>query len=139
MNIIPNLGIGPLRFGMSPAEVRSLMLEDEKYEDWMGGNRSDSLLYRGLILEFDKHDSLGPLADSRFIGVHVRGREDAVLWGKNIHNWNRFAIEEYLDRANISYSLLKNRDLSVVSLSLTLSFDTALQLEFVELWSFPTQ
>lgn len=63
LDILPWTGLGPLRFGMKPNEVRRAFDEDQVYEDWMGGNLNDSLLYRGLILGFDKEDSRGPLKD----------------------------------------------------------------------------
>jgi hypothetical protein len=47
MIIYPNQGIGPIKFGMSPEEVKALMGIEEVYEPWMGGNRNDSLLYPG--------------------------------------------------------------------------------------------
>ena len=53
MEVIPNIGIGPVRFGMSPAEALAAIPEGQKYEEWMGGNRNDSLLFHGLILGFD--------------------------------------------------------------------------------------
>ena len=53
MEVIPNIGVGPVRFGMSPAEVLTAIPEGQKYEEWMGGNRNDSLLFHGLILGFD--------------------------------------------------------------------------------------
>ncbi len=59
------------------------------YENWMGGNLNDSLLYPGLILGFDKCDSHGPLENSRFTEFQVLKREDAVLYGKPFMNWTK--------------------------------------------------
>ena len=82
MEIIPKVGLGPLRFGMAPDQVRALFSEQETYEDWMGGNLNDSILYRGLIIEFDLCDAWGPLAGSKFREVRLHRREDAILWGR---------------------------------------------------------
>ena len=46
---------------MSPDEVVALMGEEQTYEDWMGGNLNDSLLYHHLIIGFDKYDGLSPV------------------------------------------------------------------------------
>ena len=52
-DIQPGLGVGPVRFGQTPAEVEAAMAEPQLYEEWMGGNHNDSLFYQGLILGFD--------------------------------------------------------------------------------------
>jgi hypothetical protein len=58
MEIIPNIGLGQLRFGMSPSEVQAVLGCHQSYEPWMGGNLNDSLLYPGLIIGFNKCDKL---------------------------------------------------------------------------------
>ena len=118
MEILPNIGIGEIRFGMRPKEVRERLSEAETYEDWMGGNLNDSLLYRGLILGFDAHNARGPLAHSRFTEVRLNRREDAVIWGKNLFAWTNLSIAEHLERTGIPYQLSDNGDLLVPSLSL---------------------
>jgi len=50
MEIIPDIGLGSMRFGMSPDEVVALMGEAQTYEDWMGGNLNDSLVYHHQLL-----------------------------------------------------------------------------------------
>ena len=62
--INPGVGVGPVTFGQSPSEVQAAMAEQQMYEDWMGGNLNDALLFRGLRLHFSKCDSRAPLADS---------------------------------------------------------------------------
>jgi hypothetical protein len=64
LDIHPGVGIGPIRHGMRPAEVLAVFPEPQVYEDWMGGNLNDALLFRGLRLHFSKCDSRAPLADS---------------------------------------------------------------------------
>ena len=120
---------------MGPAEIRGLFLETETYEEWMGGNLNDSLLYRGLILGFDACDAHGPLAHSHFAEVRLNRREDAVLWGKNLFAWTKASIEDHLQRNGIPYELPDNGDLLVSSLSLAMSFDNSGGLEYVEMWA----
>ena len=134
MELVPKVGIGPLRFGMSPVEVRALLPEESTYEEWMGGNLNDSLLYHGLIIGFDECDSMGPLPDSRLNRICVFGREDAVIWGRGICDWTKEEATTHLDQSRISYRNLDSGDVSVQDLSLTLSFDNSNHLEYVEVW-----
>ena len=135
MEIIPKVGIGPLCFGMTPDQVRALFSEEETYEDWMGGNLNDSILYRGLILGFDRCDTWGPLASSKFRELRLHGRQDAVLWGKNILDWCKADAIDYLERRGFAYRLSNGRDLSIPKSSLVLSFDDVGRLEHLEMWS----
>jgi hypothetical protein len=63
MEIFPNIGLGPIRFGMNPSQVQAVLGSDRTYEPWMGGNLNDSQLYPGLIIGFDNCDDRGPLKD----------------------------------------------------------------------------
>lgn len=135
MEIIPNIGIGPMRFGMSPSEVLTNFPEEQKYENWMGGNRNDSLLFHGLIFGFDKCNGTGPLAESRLVEFTIYGREDVRLWGRVISEWSREAVTEYLGRNGISYEIHENGDLSVRQYALALSFSEMGHLEWVEAWA----
>ena len=134
LQIIPNVGIGPLRFGMNPDEVRRRFPEKETYEDWMRGNLNDSLLYRGLILEFDACDSHGPLTHSRFSGLRLNRREDATLWGRGLFDWTKTSIGHHLENNGIAYESLENGDILVASLSTSMSFDESDLLEYIEMW-----
>jgi hypothetical protein len=134
MELIPNVGIGSLRFGMSPAEVRAVRPEEQTYEEWMGGNLNDSLLYHGLIIGFDECNSTGPLPDSRLTRICVLGREDAVIWGQAICDWTKETVTSHLDRSRIPCRMLDSGDVSVQALSLSLSFDDSGRLEYVEMW-----
>lgn len=135
MELIPNVGLGPLRFGMRPAEVDALFPEEQAYEDWMGGNLNDSMLYRGIIIGFDYCDSDGPLSQSQFREVRVNRREDAVIWGKNISDWRKAEVTDHLERVGTRYRLSTCGDVSVPDLSLLLSFDDSDRLEYVEMWA----
>jgi hypothetical protein len=134
MEILPNIGIGAIRFGMRPAEVRLLMLEPETYEEWMGGNLNDSLLYRGLILGFDACDAYGPLAHSHFTNLRLSRRED-IIWGKNLFAWTKASIADHLGRNAVPHEFPDNGDLLVPSLSLEMSFDKSDGLEHIEMWA----
>src|SRR5258707_6707594 len=38
MEKIPNIGLGPLRFGMIPSQVQAVLGSHRTYGHWMGGN-----------------------------------------------------------------------------------------------------
>jgi hypothetical protein len=135
MEVLPNVGIGALRFGMNPTEVRALLQEKESYEDWMGGNLNDSLLYRGLIIGFDECDSNGPLTQSRFRELRLNRRDDAVIWGRNLFDWTKAAITDHLEHSGLPYRLSACGDVSVPDSSLLLAFDESGRLEYIEMWA----
>jgi hypothetical protein len=135
LQIIPNIGIGPLRFGMGPDEVRRRFPEEETYEEWMGGNLNDSLLYTGLILGFDAHDSHGPLVHSHFCEVSLNRREDATLWERGLFAWTKASIRDHLENNGIAYETDENGEIFVSSLSMSMSFDESELLEYIEMWS----
>jgi hypothetical protein len=80
-DLVPNERVGPAHFGLRPAQVTSVMGETELYEDWMGGNLNDSLLFRGLILGFDRCDANGPLPDGRLIEARVKDDQAPAFSG----------------------------------------------------------
>ena len=103
LHLLPNEGIGNVRFGMNPAQVRSNFPEEETYEDWMGGNLNDALLFRGIIFLFDSEDSFGPLPDSKMTTFIVRGREDVYLGGSPIEWWTLEQTTELLEVKGINF------------------------------------
>ena len=134
MEVIPNNGLGPLRFGMSPEQVRSLLEEPETYEEWMGGNLNNSLLYKGLIIGFDACDAYGPLAHSKFCEASIHYRDDVVIMGKRLLDWSRSAVIDRLEEESLSYTLSPDTDIRVAELSLAFSFGDEDQLIFLEMW-----
>jgi len=135
MEIIPNIGLGPLRFGMSPKQVRSLLDEPEVYEDWMGGNLNDSLLYKGMILGFDWHDAYGPLPFSEFRGAQINMREDVVVLGKRLLDWKKLSLTDRLEKESVAYELEACGDIRVPEWSLAFSFDDQERLIWLSMWT----
>jgi len=86
VEIIPNIGIGDVHFGMLRNEVTMILGEKQTWEEWMGGNLNDSLLYPGIILSFDKHDSFGPLSDGRLNQIEINAKYPCTLFGREIGN-----------------------------------------------------
>jgi len=119
---------------MTPAEVLRVFPEEQRYEDWMGGNRNDALPYHGLIFGFNECNAAGPIERSRLVEVTIFGREDARLWGQRMSDWSRVSVTEYLERNNIRFELQESGNVLVRSLSLSLSFSELDGLEYVEAW-----
>ncbi len=134
MEIIPNIGLGTLRFGMSPKQVRASFDEPETYEDWMGGNLNDSLLFKGLILGFDRYNAHGPLARSKFREATIHGRPDVVIMGKSLLDWSKSAVIDRLGQESVSYSLELSGGINIPAWSLAFSFDDNDRLIYVEMW-----
>jgi hypothetical protein len=103
LELLPRNGIGELRFGMSPNQVREVINEPEVYEKWMGGNLNDSLLFHGAILGFDRCDSVGPLPDAKFVEAQLHGREDAAFAGRTLGEWTRDALVEHFKSQGVPF------------------------------------
>jgi hypothetical protein len=134
MLIKPGTSIGSVQFDMNPEQVRVLMGEPEVHEEWMGGNLNDSLLYHGMVLGFDRCDHSGPLRDSRFVEARIFGREDAELWGKRFHDWNKEDVLNQLKRSQVSHDALQNGDVLVPALGVSLGFDDNSKLTHLDMW-----
>ena len=89
MDIIPHIGIGPLRFGLKPDEVKAILGSDQTWETWMDGNLNDSLFYPGIILFFDEYDSHGPLATGRLVQIEVNATYSCCLFGCELNSVTR--------------------------------------------------
>jgi hypothetical protein len=127
-------GIGPVVAGMSPEDVIAAMPEDEGcYEDWMGGNLNNCLLYHGLRFHFDRCNTYGPETDSKLDMLVVHDRDDATLFGRPLYEWTKPAILQRLkDEGFDAYAML-NGDVGVRG-KLELSFASDGTLTWVEVY-----
>ena len=133
LEIIPTIGVGSARFGQPPSEVLAAMAEPQVYEDWMGGNLNDSLLFQGLILEFDRCDAYGPLPESRLVGARIRSRPGARLFAKMVAEWTREELRDHL-RSLGHKSQEGDGDLLIPALGFAVSFDDGGGIEDIDLW-----
>jgi hypothetical protein len=103
LEIVPGTGLGPIRLGMRPADVRAVFPEATVYEDWMGGNLNGCLTYHGLLLKFDNCDTSGPLPEASLSEIEVHEREDVLLFGKSLAGWKDWSILQKLlmDRVHV--------------------------------------
>jgi hypothetical protein len=100
--IKPLEGLGDIKFGMSPKEVDEKMNEGQVWENWMGGNRNDSLMYRGIIFMFDDCNSSAPLENSKLTDIDIYNREDIFLFGKLLNEWTQTDFLNYCEQNKIS-------------------------------------
>jgi len=55
LKIIPNEGIGQVRFGMRPSEVKLIMGNYvEEYDEWMGQDTGNDFCYGDIIIQFSE-------------------------------------------------------------------------------------
>ena len=136
LELLPRRGIGTATFGMTPAEVRAAIREPEGYEEWMGGNLNDSLLFHGLICGFDQCDADGPLPDSAFreLRISVSHRGDITLWGRSLAEWMAADLRNHAVSAGIEFETGPHDSISSRTLGLGCDFDPAGRLEEIELW-----
>lgn len=120
---------------MNPEGVRANFQEEEHFEEWMGGNLNDALLFRGMVFYFDKEESHGPRPDSKMIDFIVRRPDEVWLAGEPLVWWTRENSIARLKQRQIGFSTryvtMENRRrnyldyahiLDIESLSLSLFF-----------------
>lgn len=84
MDLIPHVGVGPVRFGMKRDDVLSVFGSKQTWEHWMGGNLNDSLFYPGIILYFDRYNSHEPLAEGRLVQIETNTSFPGNLFGRRL-------------------------------------------------------
>jgi hypothetical protein len=118
---------------MTPAQVLAVFGEPRVYEDWMGGNLNDALLFHGLRLHFSKCDSRGPLPTGVLNWIVIHQRQDAFLFGRPVAEWNKDTIEQELLSRGYLPTTTSSGDMGV-SGQFEMSFDDDGRLVWVELY-----
>ncbi|MEM6274946.1 MAG: hypothetical protein AAF735_06865 [Myxococcota bacterium] len=124
-------GLGPVRFGMSPADVTRLHGESGEVEEWMGGNRNNCLCYPGLLFGFDRCDSSGPTADAKVEFIDLYRHPNAVLFDKAMTAWLRNDLMEELSRRGLASKPMPSGDIQVASMIFEAGFDENEVLEII--------
>ncbi|WP_146505189.1 hypothetical protein [Rubinisphaera italica] len=106
--------------------------EPQVYEDWMGGNLNDALLFHGLRFHFSDCDTRAPLPTSTLDWVVIHQREDACLFDRPITEWNKEAVVQELLTRGYHVLTEPNGDVEVPQ-NIGLSFDENGRLNWVEL------
>jgi hypothetical protein len=131
LDIHPGEGIGPIRHGMRPAEVLAVFPEPQVYEDWMGGNLNDALVFQGLRLHFSDCDSRAPLPDNTLNWIVIHQRPDAHLLGQPLGEWTKDAVVRELRARGYDVHTPPNGDVEVPQ-QIGLSFNEGGRLIWVE-------
>jgi len=131
LEIHPGEGIGPVRLGMRPAEVLAIFLEPQVYEEWMGGNLNDALLFHGLRLHFSDCDARAPLPNSTLNWIVIHQREDTYLFGRPVGEWRKDAVVRELRARGYDVQTTPNGDVEMPQ-QMGMSFDEDGRLIWVE-------
>ncbi|MCB8925014.1 MAG: hypothetical protein H6652_05245 [Ardenticatenaceae bacterium] len=135
MEIVPGEGLGPIKFGMSPSEVISIMGEKQVYESWMRGNLNDSLVYPGIVIIFDVYNSAGPLANSQVEEFEISESFIEVKFkGLSIFKESKQAIENALTSHSIPYQI-NEPDISISAIGLALGFNNLGKVDNISFWN----
>ena len=130
--IRPREGYGPVDFGMSPSELKRLLGSERTYEEWMGGNLNDSLLYPGIIVQFDRCDASGPLEESGVDGLRLAVGSGAMLAGAPVFGQ---PVDEVLARLGpVEVERPSPYSWSVSQLGIGLDVDDEGLVDHVDLW-----
>jgi hypothetical protein len=132
IDILPGTGLGNVRLGMRLLQVVVALPEAQIYENWMGGNLNDALLFHGIRLHFDAYDAHSPLSTSRLSLLVIHQRENVYLFDQAIEQWTKDTVLEALNSRAFQSHTLDNGDLQVTP-GLTLSFTNDGRLDWVEI------
>jgi hypothetical protein len=116
---------------MRPAEVLAVFAEPQVYEDWMGGNLNDALLFHGLRFHFTECDARAPLPESTLYWVVIHQREDAHLFGRPVSEWTKDSVAQELRARGYDVQMPPNGDVEVHG-QIGMSFDEQGRLIWVE-------
>jgi hypothetical protein len=119
---------------MRPAEVLAVFHEPQVYENWMGGNLNDALLFQGLRLHFSECDSRAPLPDSTLNWIVIHQRPDAYLFSRPVGEWTKDSVLQELQARGYCAQTPPNGDVDVYR-KLGLSFEDDGRLVWVEVYA----
>jgi hypothetical protein len=102
MELIPH-GIGLITLGMLPVQVENILGKHHTYEEWMGGNLNDSLLYRGMVISFNRSDASKPLENSQANEIWIHSNCPATLAGQDVFSLYKRDIEKILTTKEINF------------------------------------
>jgi hypothetical protein len=136
LDITPGEGIGPIQLGMQPSKVLILFPESQLYEEWMGGNLNDALLFHGLRLQFDSCNAWGPLPGSRLDFITIHDREDAYLFDRPMGDWTKESLLRELRQRDFELETPSKSEIDVPK-QIGFGFDEDGRLNWVEIsaWS----
>ncbi len=134
LEMIPLTGLGRIRFGQTPAEIRKEMkAEAEVFEDWMGDNLNFALTYSGLLFGFDEFGRKGPSKTARLQEIHAFHRPGIRLFEKPLESWTRASLIDELTTQRLAWSSRPQLDVTIESIGVEVGFEDELAC-FVAIW-----
>jgi hypothetical protein len=133
LTILPGIGVGPIRLGMSREEFLFWFKEPWDSSGWDDGNLDDFMLYRGLRVEFSKYTEYGSLSEERLYSIEVLPRPDVRLFGRRLEEWQWSELFNYLESVGYTPRCL-NGDIEVRNPNMVMSFDETGLLYSFDMW-----
>ena len=118
-------GLGPIKFGFRPNQVKSMLGSELHYEEWMGGNLENFLFYKGLLIGFKGEIESSPSEDSFVCMFQVKTTHPLYIWGKEITRATKPEISKMLAQQNIKFAMLTNGNFESEDGKLQFNFDGA--------------
>jgi hypothetical protein len=132
IDILPGIGLGDVRLGMQPSQVLAAFAEAQTYQEWMGGNLNDALLFHGICFHFDACNANGPLSTGQLNCIRIHQRKGVYLLDQAIEIWTKDSLQKVLSIRGFKSHLLTNGDIQVKP-GLTLSFNDDGVLDWLEI------
>lgn len=129
--IVIKKSVGPVKFGMSPTEVKSILGEELYYEDWMGGNLESFLYYRGILIGFRGEVDDKPKENSKVCMFQLRSSLKPVLFGLDLSGMTKTEIIEAFKSMHYKHKELNPLVITVPSIYIQLTFNEKELLEEV--------
>ena len=126
-------GIGAIKFGMKPSEVKSILGSSLYYEDWMGGNLENFLFYKGLMIGFSGECHETPTENSAVCLFQIKNQSPLVVFGEDVFNYTKDQIEALLASKNLTFKYLTTTVLRVNEIRIQFQFDSVFILDQVGL------
>ncbi|PWF64498.1 hypothetical protein CBX96_04955 [Shewanella sp. BC20] len=133
MEIYPNKGIGNIKFGMNPQDVKEIMGSDLVYQEWMGGNLNDTLFYSDLIVGFNDCDGDEPLPNSRVVEFRANASERIKFNGVALAKLSRTELASMVVKGSKAV-VDKNQDVIFQDLGVSFGFNENGSVCILEMW-----
>ncbi|MEL4339744.1 hypothetical protein AAEH92_03360 [Shewanella xiamenensis] len=133
MEIYPNKGIGNIKFGMNPQDVKEIMGSDLVYQEWMGGNLNDTLFYSDLIVGFNDCDGDEPLPNSRVVEFRANASERIKFNGVALAKLSRTELASMVVKGSKAV-VDKNQVVIFQDLGVSFGFNENGSVCILEMW-----
>jgi hypothetical protein len=133
MIIHPNVGIGEVKFGMSPFQVRSIMGNNLFTEEWMADTfMYGALFYSDILIDFDTSVSDDLPSNSKVIELRTNNSQRVEFNGINLFDLTRENLTA-MSYQGIKAEAYDGGDVAFPSLGLNFNFNTSGYLESFEM------